>query len=288
MPSTILIIDDDRALRSLLALQLERAGHHVLEAGTAREGQTVLEQQQVDLAIVDGLLPDTRGVQLIARLRERDTELPVVFISAYWRDLSTYRRLTDELGVALVLYKPLDAERLAAKVTEIVRARRPQLEVAEQTYEDMEGLRAQSEVDGLDLDIEVDEGADQDVTPTSLPGLDDLVNEYTESLPQRIAELRDALRGAESSPEALGHALRLAHRLRGTAGTYGFEAVSAAAGEIEDSLVMVQDEGVPMHALQYRIDRALEHASLGSRRASSRPVLHIVPEQGDYDEDSEP
>src|SRR5690349_15077007 len=110
MASTILIIDDDRALRSLLALQLERAGHHVVEAGTAREGQTVLEQQQVDLAIVDGLLPDTRGVQLIARLRERDTELPVVFISAYWRDLNTYRQLTDELGVALVLYKPLDAE----------------------------------------------------------------------------------------------------------------------------------------------------------------------------------
>jgi DNA-binding response OmpR family regulator len=281
MASTILIIDDDRALRSLLALQLERSGHRVLEAGTAREAQGLLERQRVDLAIVDGLLPDTRGVQWIARLRETDSQLPVVFISAYWRDLSTYRRLTDELGVALVLYKPLDAERLAVKVTELLRERRSTLLVVP----DLDI----SEPDGLDLDIMVDDPTDNDVTPASLPGLDDLVREYTETLPQRIGELRDALRLAQRHPETLGDALRLAHRLRGTAGTYGFEAVSAAAGEIEDSLLMIQDEGVPMHALQYRIDRALEHASLGARGGSSRPPpASGPPSRADVEDDSEP
>src|SRR5688500_10315929 len=116
MSRCVLIVDDDQALRKLMAARLSAAGVHVLEAGTAREAQRLLDGETVHLLVVDGLLPDARGVQWIGQLRASGVKLPIIFISAYWRDLTTYRKPTDELLVKLVLYKPFDAERFVEKV----------------------------------------------------------------------------------------------------------------------------------------------------------------------------
>src|SRR5690606_11861283 len=69
-----------------------------------------------DLAIVDGLLPDARGTDWIATLRARGDGIPIVFVSAFWRDLASYEWLTRTLGVALVMYKPLSPEQLVRRV----------------------------------------------------------------------------------------------------------------------------------------------------------------------------
>jgi diguanylate cyclase (GGDEF)-like protein len=262
MGRTILIVDDDRALRRLLAAQLTTRGHRVLEAGTAREGQRLMNGHAVDLAIVDGLLPDTRGVQWIAHLREAGLGLPIVFISAYWRDLSTYRRLTQELGVLLVLYKPLDAERLAEKVESLLpgQARGGALRAREESV--------------LDIDIELENDSQDFLSDDAQtqPAIADLMREYSAALPGRISDLRDALVAARSDGELLHDAILRAHRLRGTAGTYGFAAVSAGAGEIEDLLLEVQVEGSPWTAAWPRLERALQNVRLSATAGAARPV----------------
>ena len=273
MTKTVLIVDDDQALRRLMAARLAAAGMHVLEAGTAREGQRLVASEPVQLLVVDGLLPDARGVQWIEQLRAQGSLLPIVFISAYWRDLSTYRKLTDELGVSLVLYKPFDAERFVEKIAALLGV----LPVAAH-----EVVHAAPSVE-LELDIEVHEPEEEPApppsTPQELPDVADLVREYRDSLPQRVTELEQLVRAVPGRASLLPEAITRAHRLRGTAGTYGFPAVSTAAGELEDLLLAVQGESESWSAAWPRLERALADARIVVGRAVSVP---------DADADAEP
>lgn len=120
MSKTILIVEDDAVFRqSILLPLLAEQGHAVLEAGKAREAEALLDANPVDLLIVDGLLPDRTGMDFIASLRERGVQIPIIFLSAFFKDMKTYRRLT-ELGVAHVLHKPIDGEILCRKVAQLL------------------------------------------------------------------------------------------------------------------------------------------------------------------------
>jgi diguanylate cyclase (GGDEF)-like protein len=238
---------------------------HVLEAGTAREGQRLLNSESVALMVVDGLLPDARGVQWIEQLRAQGERVPIVFISAYWRDLSTYRKLTDELGVSLVLYKPFDAERFVEKVVS---------ELGISLEPDMPELTEPKPHPSVELELDIElleaeEEPEQTESLPSLPDVADLVREYRDSLPQRVTELEQLVRAVPQRASLLPEAILRAHRLRGTAGTYGFPAVSTAAGELEDLLLGVQSESESWGATWPRLERALHDARLVVGRAVS-------------------
>ncbi len=72
MGDTILLVEDDRALRTFLADNLTADGFELLVAGTAREGSALLESRAPAVAIVDVELPDASGLSLIARVRRSD------------------------------------------------------------------------------------------------------------------------------------------------------------------------------------------------------------------------
>lgn len=119
MEKTILILDDDAIFRStLLKTKLEEWGYRVLEAGRAREAVAIVTENQVDLMIVDGLLPDKTGVEFIRAVREVGYHTPIIFISAIFKDMSTYQQLSD-LGVEHVLQKPIEIEDLRGKIAAI-------------------------------------------------------------------------------------------------------------------------------------------------------------------------
>ena len=119
MKKTILILDDDAIFRStLLKTKLEEWGHHVLEAGKAREAVAVLTGNRVDLMIVDGLLPDKTGVEFIKAVREVGYRTPIIFVSALYKDMATYQQLSD-LGVSHMLSKPIEIEDLREKIAAI-------------------------------------------------------------------------------------------------------------------------------------------------------------------------
>ncbi len=209
---TILLLDDDREFRELIVPALCARGHQVLQARTGAEGLAELQGKGVDLAVVDGLLPDTDGISWIARLRAQLPELPVIFVSAFWRDLASFNRLTKDLRVALVLHKPVAPTLFAQEVEGLLRADA--------------GARPQPPRPPPDM-----AQAEQALRALSA--------DYARGLPAKGRELSEAVRNLRLDPcdRALQAAARTrAHRLRGTAGSYGFFAVGEAAGAIEDAL----------------------------------------------------
>jgi DNA-binding NtrC family response regulator len=80
---TILILDDEPVIRDVLRTVLGKAGFGAVEAGTASEGLDRLANEPVDLLLLDLMLPDRPGLEVLAEVRARWPELPVVVITAY-------------------------------------------------------------------------------------------------------------------------------------------------------------------------------------------------------------
>ena len=108
---TVLVVDDDDGVRSIMARQLEQAGYHVLTASDGVEALTVLKQSgiKVDLVVCDLLMPRLDGYQLASRLAELPNAPEVIFITAFRSDV--------ELDRGPILTKPflLDDLRTAAQ-----------------------------------------------------------------------------------------------------------------------------------------------------------------------------
>lgn len=79
----ILVVEDEAGMRRILTVLFEKDGHEVLEAGTVKEGLTVLTAQPLDLVITDQRLPDGDGLSLLASAKDADPTLPVIMITAY-------------------------------------------------------------------------------------------------------------------------------------------------------------------------------------------------------------
>jgi len=79
----ILIIDDEPVLQDVLATVLRREGYQVVQAGTAAEGLRLAEEHEVDMVLLDLMLPDRPGLEVLTELKRRDPETVVVVITAY-------------------------------------------------------------------------------------------------------------------------------------------------------------------------------------------------------------
>lgn len=83
MSARIVVIDDDAEVRELIGKVLVRAGHEVITAATGEAGLALLEAQEVHCAIVDKLLPQMNGLEVLATVRRRWPGLPVVLVTAH-------------------------------------------------------------------------------------------------------------------------------------------------------------------------------------------------------------
>ena len=83
-PRRVLVVDDVAANRLVLKVFLEREGHHVTEAGDAAAALEVLTAQEVDLVLLDQVMPGMSGLQLLLQLRQNPAlaSLPVVMLTA--------------------------------------------------------------------------------------------------------------------------------------------------------------------------------------------------------------
>ncbi|MFQ5506892.1 MAG: response regulator, partial [Planctomycetota bacterium] len=80
---TVLVVDDESAVRRIARRILEEAGHAVLEAGNGREALEIFAENDapISLILLDSSMPEMQGAELIARLRERGSRVPIVFCS---------------------------------------------------------------------------------------------------------------------------------------------------------------------------------------------------------------
>lgn len=105
MRQTIMIIEDDPHIVSLLAYVFEDEGYSVLSSATAEEGWDLICTQQVDLVILDINLPGIDGLQLCNRIKEHMV-LPVIMLSSRDKDDDVISGL--ELGADDYIKKPFN------------------------------------------------------------------------------------------------------------------------------------------------------------------------------------
>jgi DNA-binding NtrC family response regulator len=80
---TVLVIDDEPVLQDVLGSLLKGDGFEYLQATTAADGERVLREEEVDVVLLDLMLPDRSGLELLPDIKEFDPHLPVVVITAY-------------------------------------------------------------------------------------------------------------------------------------------------------------------------------------------------------------
>ncbi len=80
--SRILVIDDDRSVRHLIAKAFDDTDVEVVPAASAEEGLRLLNGSKPDAVLLDILLPEISGLEVFDRIRSVDTKLPVIFITS--------------------------------------------------------------------------------------------------------------------------------------------------------------------------------------------------------------
>ena len=120
LPTKVLIVEDDAAIRRLLRVALERAGHEVAEAATAREGLSLLDIDKPQAVLLDLGLPDRDGLELIQLVRTR-SQATVLVVSA--REDTAEKVAALDLGADDYLTKPFDTEELLARIRTALRHR---------------------------------------------------------------------------------------------------------------------------------------------------------------------
>jgi DNA-binding response OmpR family regulator len=106
--SRILIVEDHQTLLKSLSRGLQVLGHEVLVTETGEEGYSVALSQNVDLIILDVMLPGRSGFEILYELRQASFQQPVLILTA--RDTPEYRQRAAEVGASEFLAKPFSLE----------------------------------------------------------------------------------------------------------------------------------------------------------------------------------
>jgi len=115
----VLLVDDDPAVRAVMAASLREAGHTVVEAGGASAALDVFGAGAAfDAAIVDYAMPEMKGTSLIRVFLERRPSMPVLLVTGF-----AEAEELEHWPAHRILYKPFSPERLLQRVTELVRDR---------------------------------------------------------------------------------------------------------------------------------------------------------------------
>ena len=119
----ILIVDDEPAIRDMVAVALEVAGFKCLRAENARTAYTLIIDEQPDLVLLDWMMPETSGIELLRRLRrdELTSELPVILLTAKAEEDNLVQGLNA--GADDYVTKPFSPRELIARVRALLRRR---------------------------------------------------------------------------------------------------------------------------------------------------------------------
>ena len=129
----ILVVDDDREIRQMVADYLRKTGLRASEAADGREMRAVLDTHAIDLIVMDVMMPGEDGLTLTRNLRAgKHRAVPVVMLTA--REDQTDRIIGLEMGADDYVTKPFAARELLARIKAVIRRTRmlpPNLQVTE-------------------------------------------------------------------------------------------------------------------------------------------------------------
>jgi two-component system OmpR family response regulator len=119
----LLVVDDEPFLRDAVAASLRFLGFEVTTAQTGAEALRLARDRPFDLVVLDVMLPDTDGFEVITRLRRDGCQVPVIFLTA--KDTQEDKVTGLTLGGDDYLTKPFGLEELAARIRTVLRRTRP-------------------------------------------------------------------------------------------------------------------------------------------------------------------
>lgn len=118
-PVNLLIIDDDPSILAMIKKKLELENYSVETAGSGKEGLSVISEKNIDLAIVDYLMPEMDGFETMEKIKELKPDLPVVMLTAHGSThvatCAMKRQASD------FVEKPVDCRQLMLTIEEVLR-----------------------------------------------------------------------------------------------------------------------------------------------------------------------
>ena len=114
----VMAVDDEPGILRLIKLELSGEGFRVITAENAAEALELAHEYRPDIALLDIVLPDVSGLELMRELRQR-SELPIILLTAKGSDADKVRGL--EMGADDYLSKPFSPEELSARVRAVLR-----------------------------------------------------------------------------------------------------------------------------------------------------------------------
>ena len=128
MPRThILIVEDEQAIREMVAFALEDQGYQVSEAGDMASAWQALTERTPHLILLDWMLPDVSGIELLRKIRRNDSlsDIPVIMLTARGEEADRVRGL--EHGADDYVVKPFSVKELMARVQAVLRRASPHM-----------------------------------------------------------------------------------------------------------------------------------------------------------------
>lgn len=115
----ILVVEDDSDIREGVEIYLKNQGYEVYQAGDGVEGLEVIEKNEIDLAIVDIMMPRMDGITMMMKVRERKYDFPVIMLSAKSEEVDKIMGLN--MGADDYITKPFTPLELLARVNSHLR-----------------------------------------------------------------------------------------------------------------------------------------------------------------------
>ena len=126
MEEKILVVEDDKSIRDLIAFNLKEEGYSVLESANGKEAFQLLKKEKIDFVILDWMIPGGTGLEVCRWIRQ-DAELrllPVIILTA--RETEIDKIVGLELGADDYMTKPFSSRELVARIKSVLRRTRLQ------------------------------------------------------------------------------------------------------------------------------------------------------------------
>ena len=116
--ANILVVDDDKAIADLVEIHLVSDGYHVFKANSAKEGLEIFEREELQLLILDIMMPEMDGLEMCEIIR-KESNVPIIMLSAKSTDLDKIVGLSN--GADDYVVKPFNPLELMARVKSQLR-----------------------------------------------------------------------------------------------------------------------------------------------------------------------
>ncbi len=121
--ASILIVEDDQGIQDMLQFTLEPEGYKLYQAFSVKQAWELIESKPLDMVLLDWMLPDNSGIDLLHRIRKYHSMLPVIMVTAKTEEED--RVLGLDVGADDYITKPFSVRELKSRMQAVLRRTMP-------------------------------------------------------------------------------------------------------------------------------------------------------------------